>query len=101
MISEHSTFIAMPVNQTINTPIAYLPFEMMDKSVSRYRRSDLYSFLVKLFREEIAGQLCTEYFIGTNREGYTAFWQVDIDGNVRQCKIIQYLQDGHRKKATG
>ena len=33
---------------------------------------------------------------GSNKNGFTAFWQVDISGNVRQCKVIPFQQDGHR-----
>lgn len=81
--------------------VDYLPFEIMDKSVSKHERCNLFPFLESLFRKSIADHLCESYFIGTTREGNTAFWQVDITGNIRQCKTMEYLQDGHRNKSIG
>ena len=40
------------------SPIQYLPFELMDKSVTQYAKSNLYPFLVKSFGAEPASQLC-------------------------------------------
>lgn len=78
--------------------ISYLPFELMEKSVMRHRQCDLYPFLASIFGEDPASVLCTDYFIGASKEGNTAFWQVDTNGIIRQCKVIQYLPDGHRDK---
>ncbi len=91
----------VPAKEQINRPIDFLPFDLMDRSVSQHRKCDLFPFLAMLFRENIADQLCNDYLIGTNKQGFTAFWQVDIVGNIRQCKIIQYQPDGHRNKSTG
>ncbi|HMK18124.1 MAG TPA: DUF6371 domain-containing protein [Chitinophagaceae bacterium] len=85
-------------NELKNGPIDYLPFDIMEKSVTRHHQCDLFPFLTRLFRKEIANWLCNQYFVGTNKDGNTTFWQVDINGNIRQCKIIQYLSDGHRNK---
>lgn len=71
-------------------PIDILPFELMDRSVSKHKNCTLYPFLAKKFRERIAEELCSDYFVGTSSEGNTVFWQVDFYGNVRQAKVMQY-----------
>jgi hypothetical protein len=91
---------ASGVKNDIVRPIDFLPFDLMDRSVSRHEECDLFPFLVKLFRKHNADQLCNDYFIGTNKDGYTCYWQVDAQGRVRQCKIIHYLPNGHRDKKT-
>jgi hypothetical protein len=88
--------------QTLNLPIDYLPFELFEKSVLKHEYCNLFPFLVKLFREEAAKGLCEKYFVGTNRIGNTVFWQRDIEGKIRQAKILQYdPATGRRNKETG
>ena len=41
-----------------------------------------------------------EYQIGVGKEYETIFWQIDVDGNARSGKIIQY-KDGKRIKGEG
>jgi hypothetical protein len=71
-------------------PVDYLPFDLMDKSVTEHKRCDLYPFLEMKFRETVASELCYNYFIGTNKNANTTFWQVDINANVRQGKVMKY-----------
>ena len=86
----------------INKPVDYLPFETMDKSVSDHARCNLYPFLERLFGRDIAAWICTDYLIGTNKDGNTVFWQVDIFGKIRQAKVMQYNPEtGKRNKDTG
>lgn len=83
-------------------PVKYLPFEIMNKSVTGHKHSNLYPFLAKLFREEIASLMCQNYFIGSNKEGDTVFWQINAKGNVCQAKVMKYDPDtGRRNKDTG
>jgi len=83
-------------------PVDYLPFEIMDKSVTDHKRCNLFPFLNKLFRNDVATWLCTNYLIGTNRNGDTVFWQVDISGKIRQAKVMQYNPEtGKRNKEAG
>lgn len=86
----------------VTEPLQFIPFEVMDKSVTAHTRSNLYPFLKKLFTNQIASKLCLDYFIGSNKDGNTVFWQVDINNNVRQAKVMQYDPlTGKRNKATG
>jgi len=83
-------------------PIKYLQFEIMDASVTKHHRCNIYPFLNKIFRAHLAAKLCENYFIGTNKDGNTVFWQVDIKGLIRQAKVMQYNSDtGRRNKETG
>lgn len=86
---------------TICSSVNHLPFDAMDKSVSNCRKCDLFPFLAKLFTDPIAERLCNDFFIGASRDGFTAFWQVDVAGKIRQCKVMQYLQNGHRNRDSG
>ena len=98
---QHTKSFKVPVkNLEENKPVEYLPFEIFDRSVSNHESCDLFPFLEKLFRKDIAKRLCEDYFIGSSRDGKTAFWQADISGKLRQCKLIRYGQDGHRDKTT-
>ncbi|HMJ46811.1 MAG TPA: DUF6371 domain-containing protein [Ferruginibacter sp.] len=76
--------------QLISSPVEYLPHTILEKSVLNHEQCNLYQFLFKLFREKVAKQLCERYFIGTNKNGDTAFWQVDFKAKIRQVKIIRY-----------
>lgn len=85
--------------ETQNKPISYLPFKHLNNSVSAYQDCNLYPFLSRLFRPGTADYLCEQYFIGANKDRNTVFWQVDINGNVRQAKIMQYNHEtGKRNK---
>ncbi|RTL60728.1 MAG: hypothetical protein EKK37_00810 [Sphingobacteriales bacterium] len=74
----------------------------MSKSVINHNKCDLFPFLETLFRKPIASELCLDYLIGTTKDGYSVFWQVDITGKVRQAKVMQYdSKTGKRNKETG
>jgi len=86
----------------ISNTVDFLPFDSMDRSVKLHGRCELFSFLRKLFTEDIARQLCLDYFIGSSKDGYTTFWQVDTDAKVRQVKVIRYNPvTGKRNKHAG
>lgn len=81
--------------------VQYLPFEVLEKSVAAFTKSNLYPFLGSLFTSSKAVALSEDYFIGASKNGNTAFLQVDIDGRIRQVKVIEYLPTGKRNKKTG
>src|SRR5436190_13360046 len=61
------------IEKNVKTEVAFLRTDLMRKSVSQYQRCELYKFLVKLFKEEVARQLCLKYCVGSNQDGLTAF----------------------------
>jgi len=84
-----------------HNPVSYLPFGLLDKSVLKHSKCNLFPYLKELFSEEIASRLCLDYFIGTNKWENTVFWRVDINGNVREGKVIKYDPvTGRRNKET-
>jgi hypothetical protein len=95
--NEVGTLTTKPISWKVD----YLPFDVMNISVVNHKGCCLYPFLSQLFRSDVADFLCNEFFIGRNKDGNTVFWQVDVTGKIRQCKIIKYLPDGHRNKDTG
>lgn len=83
------------------TSIDCLPFDLFERSVVNHEKCNLYPFLYALFGEK-ADRLCEDYFIGTNKHGDTVFWQADIDGKIRQAKVMRYdSMTGRRDKVTG
>jgi len=86
-------------NDAKYAPVSYLPIKILERSVMQCKRCEFYSILVKLFKEDVAMDLCLKYHIGSNKDGITAFWQVDISGNVRECKTIPFRNDGHRDQS--
>lgn len=88
--------------QTINRPIDYLPIELLEKSVLNNEKCSLFPFFKTLFGYDVAKQLCDRYFIGTNKDGHTVFWQVDFKAEIRQAKIMEYdSSTGRRNKEFG
>ena len=88
-----------PVTDCYSQPLQYLPFEIMERSVKQCSKSSLFPFLDKLFTGEIAEQLCEDYCIGSNKDGNTVFWQVDVTGRIHQAKVINYnSENGKRNK---
>ena len=87
---------------TVNTHVSFLPFDIMERSVLNCRKCNLFPFLEKLFRFDVAERLCNDYFIGTSKAGDTVFWQVDVNARIRQAKVMKYDSvTGKRNKETG
>ena len=86
----------------LHKPIEYLPIEYLEKSVQYCDNCDLFRFFSKLFSYDVAVMLCVKYFIGTNKNYDTVFWQVDFKAEIRQAKVMQYNPvTGRRNKETG
>lgn len=82
-------------------PIDYLPLDLLEQSVAKYKKCNLYPFLVSLLGEQKTQDLCVNYLFGANKDGDTVFWQIDINENVRQAKVIRYDPlTGKRSKTT-
>jgi hypothetical protein len=74
-------------------PISFIDTEKLFKpSLKGYEANCFVSFLINHFGTDIAGQLVSQYFIGTSKhwEGATVFWQIDIAGKIRDGKIMLY-----------
>lgn len=76
-----------------------IPANIVAKSVVFTPKNAFLSFLCRVFCEPTARAMMDMYQIGTTKEGYTVFYQIDTKGRVRSGKIIPYdPQTGHRIK---
>lgn len=80
----------------------FIPCDLIKANLAYYNQNNLYLFLASILGEEMAGNLCQKYGIGSSLyfgEGTTLFAQRDINGNYRQVKVILYdLASGKRRK---
>lgn len=66
------------------------------------QESNFVDFLKSLYGMEVVTRVCKAYCLGGTSKREVIFWQIDIDGNVRTGKVIQYNPtDGHRVKKGG
>jgi len=80
-------------------PVCTLPEDIVAKTVIFTRKNSLISFLLGIFPEDTVRHLIELYRMGTTRDGYTVFYQIDKDGRCRAGKIIPYNSEtGHRIK---
>jgi len=81
-------------------PVDYIPLDFLSRSVhyKYYKNNNLFLFLKSLFGEAVALNLCKKYLLGTSSHwrGAAIFWQIDFQGNARQCKIM--LHNPHTGK---
>jgi hypothetical protein len=80
-------------------PVNYLPFHLVNDTMREYSKNNFFLFLKSKFGEEEAFLLCKKYNIGTSKhwKGGTIFWQIDIKGRSRQCKIMLYNFDSGKR----
>jgi len=73
-------------------PPSFIDTELLKTSLKAYELNYFVTFLNNHFGNDIAGQLVSQYFIGTSKhwEGANVFWQIDIAGKVREGKIMLY-----------
>ena len=84
-------------------PIQRLPYDILEKSMVKYESNNFFMFLRTLFGVEVANSLVETYYLGTSKKwpGANIFWQVDINGDLRQAKIMLYNSStGRRVKDT-
>lgn len=61
-------------------------------SLKTYEANNFVKYLIRLFNEEIASKLISQYFLGSSKHwnGATIFWQIDCSGKIRTGKIMLY-----------
>lgn len=97
---------AQPRHINLDVPkkkLCFIPMELIDRSISAERDSALQVFFKTHLNKADADLLnwsAEEYKVGVTKEGATIFPQIDINGNCRTAKIMQYNSTtGHRIKA--
>jgi hypothetical protein len=76
----------------IEPPPSYIDKELFTQSLRAYDKNNFVIFLNSIFGSEVTNKLIDTYKIGTSKhwDGSTIFWQIDINGNIRTGKIMQY-----------
>ena len=69
-------------------PASLIPFEYIEQSYSY--KSTFVEFLCSILSEADIKQIVERYSLGATNGREVIFWQIDIAGNVRTGKIIQY-----------
>lgn len=86
------TTIKRPYTPPIEKPTSYIDAKVFKSSLNRYDVNHFVTFLNSKFGKEITQRAIELYRIGTSKHwtGSTVFWQIDIEGNIRTGKIMQY-----------
>lgn len=72
---------------------------LMAKTEVVYDHNALCSFLCERIERQIVVRHMRMYHAGAGKSGATAYWQIDINGRIRDCKIMVYdATTGHRSK---
>lgn len=105
---KHSEAYKTTYLPSMEEPIQYLPWEVLNKTLRAYQENNFVRFLTLLFGEEKALHLALKYKLGTSKkyqnDGGMAvvFWQIDKAGNIHQAKVMAYHpQTGKRLKEEG
>jgi len=89
------------IRKTESEHTSYMPLPIMEKSLCKYEKNNLYLFLSGNLGKEITDRLMNRYKVGTSNHwnGATVFWQIDVNNNARAGKVMLYdRQTGHRMK---
>lgn len=78
--------------ETKNKDILYIDREQMKATLKKYDTNNLFIALCSLMDADFGDILNSliKYNVGTTKNGSAIFWQVDLLGNVRTGKILQY-----------
>ncbi|MBC9910570.1 DUF6371 domain-containing protein [Chitinophaga varians] len=88
--------------QEIRKPPVYIPHSVLNQSQQGYETNQFVIYLHSLFGAYITHELIHRYRIGTSGSrwpGATAFWWIDVSGNVRAGQVKQFDHAGHTAKS--
>lgn len=77
-------------------PTQYISREMLTLSLGK--SNTFIEYLHTLFNDDTVKRLVDIYKIGTSKDGWCVFWQIDDEQRIRTGKLIKYKPDGHRDK---
>lgn len=89
-----------PVKQPESVPVDYVPFDLVDKSMAGYDKTNFALFIQGLFGERAANESLQKYYVGRSRLDNgkaTIFWRVDAEGKARTGKIMRYNPETGKK----
>jgi len=74
----------------------YVNEDILNRSMSGYEKNTFYQYMVDLVGVKAAKEIRDRYKLGTTKKGGVVFWLIDINGNIRQPKVMTYNQEGHK-----
>ena len=77
---------------------SYINPEVFKQLLHGYENNTLIQYLCGIVGVEVTCRAIEQYYIGTSKKGGTIFWQIDRCGKIHTGKVIQYAEDGHRRK---
>ncbi len=92
IVPDHNTDVAAVREVIPERPASLIDSNLMERSRTDFETNNFVTYLKTLFPEATVNHLIDKYKIGTSRHwpGSTVFWQIDIAGNIRTGKIMQY-----------
>lgn len=75
-------------NKKTSTKISHIPYAYVKRSASY--NSTFVRFLCRYFPKDKIEKTVEDYALGATKNKEIIFWQIDINGNVRTGKIMQY-----------
>jgi len=84
--------LPMPVARPKEKALHYIDHSLLLKSMARYEHNHFVTWLSTFFPKEIVTKQIEQYKIGTSKRwnGTNAFFQIDIENNIRQVKAMLY-----------
>jgi ribosomal protein L37AE/L43A len=94
-----NVYYQKPIIEKVIEQPSYIDKNLFEKSLDNYEQNNFVTFLRKTFGSEVTQKLIDTYKIGTSNHwnGATIFWQIDINGNIRTGKIMQYNPETGRR----
>lgn len=84
-------------------PLQYIPFELLEHSLTEYKRNTFVKWLYRLFGGYVAQKAVERYLIGTSCskwEGACVFWFVTKYGRVKAGQVKLFDNNGHTASYT-
>ena len=92
----------MNMNKPVPRPICTIPEWVVEQNLGNGVRADHVEWLINTYGIVEAERVAKMYGVGATEQGYTVFWQRDVEGRVRAGKIMVYDPiTGHRVKEPG
>ena len=84
-------------------PVIPIPARYVEASLIPAAANGMTTFtdyLLKMWPADNVKRVIDLYFLGRTKHGAVIFWQIDETGTVREGKVMKYMQNGGRDKAS-
>jgi len=88
------------LKRQLSQKVSALPLKYLERSLDQYKHNALIQWLATLpgWDYERSESVARIYRVGTTKDGWAIFWQVDENGKVRSGKMMKYDPTGCRVK---